>query len=77
MSAGGGTDKWRQALELEAMMVKTFGPDFREKAVPTMFGAWPLRDCFAECGLEDPRAEPSSGGYGLWQITPWKTSSSS
>jgi hypothetical protein len=53
-------------------MVQTFGPDYRERVVRFPTGSFALRDCFAESGLQDPRAvrEDTTVGYGLWQITP-------
>lgn len=44
------------ARELEQAMIEQFGPDFREKVIVGPLGSFPLADCFAECGLEDPRA---------------------
>lgn len=58
------------ARELEAQLIEHYGPDFRDKAIVTPFGAFPLRDAFAECGLTDPQALPSNTGYGLWQMAP-------
>lgn len=74
MAAGGGSDKYQQALELEAMMVKAFGPDFRDKAIVNALGTFHLASAFEECGLVDPRApRSSSGAYGLWQMLPYKS----
>lgn len=55
------------ARELETMLVRFYGPDFRDKAITTPAGSYALRDSFAECGLEDPQAPPNDGGYGIWQ----------
>jgi hypothetical protein len=56
------------ARELEAALIKAYGPDFRDKAIVGPLGSFRLADSFAECGLTDPQ-EPSSG-YGLWQMAP-------
>ena len=60
------------ARELEARLTEIYGPDFRDKALVTPFGGFPLRDLFAECGLTDPQAPPE-GPSGLWQWAPSRT----
>lgn len=73
MSAGAGSDAYQKALDLEALMVAAYGPDFRDKVLVSPVGdPFYLRDAFEECGLRDPKAPPppSSGAYGLWQIMP-------
>jgi hypothetical protein len=57
------------AQELEAMLIREYGPDFRNKAIATPLGSFRLADAFAECGLTDPQQSPS-GAYGLWQMMP-------
>lgn len=72
MSAGAGSDAYQKALDLEALTIETYGPDFREKVIVGPLGSFRLADVFEECGLRDPKAPPplESGAYGLWQIMP-------
>ena len=72
MAAGDGSEKYKRALELEAMMIREYGPDFRNKVITGPFGSFRLADAFEECGLEDPHKSPSSGAYGLWQMLPFR-----
>ena len=57
------------AHELEAALIRTYGPDFRDKAIVGPLGSFRLADSFAECGLTDPQALPEHGG-GIWQMAP-------
>jgi hypothetical protein len=70
VSAGDGDAKFKQAQDLEQMMVKVYGPDFRDLSIVGPMGTFHLAGAFEECGLQDP-ATPlaSSGAYGLWQIS--------
>lgn len=63
------------ALELEHLMVRHFGEDFRKKAFVNGGGSFRLADVFAECGVRDPHPLRGSrleqeGGWGLWQQWP-------
>lgn len=55
------------AYQLEALMVKVYGPDFRNKTIVGPFGSFRLADAFAECGLQDPKVRLPNE-YGLWQM---------
>jgi hypothetical protein len=69
VSAGDGAAKFREAQRLEQMMIKAFGPDFRDLSIVSPMGTFHLESAFEECGLQDPAAPPpSSGAYGLWQF---------
>jgi hypothetical protein len=62
------------ARELEAALIRTYGPDFRDKAIVGPFGSFRLADSFAECGLTDPQAPPATSSLGLWQMAPTRWS---
>jgi hypothetical protein len=68
VTAGAGTDSYRQALDLERLLTERFGENFRNKAIVNAGGVFRLRDAFEECGLPDPRGQRDSGAYGLWQF---------
>lgn len=72
MTAGNGSDAFK-ASQLEALMVKMFGPDFRDLTVIGPLGTFHLESAFEECGLQGPHRPPSggyAGAYGLWQVMP-------
>ena len=55
--------------EFEAMLARTFGPDWRSKAIVGPLGVVPLRDLPGEAGyVSDP--SPASSASGLWQMMP-------
>lgn len=58
------------AAELDRLMVLTYGADYREKVLVGPVGSFALRDCFAECGLRDPKERPRAESHGLWQMLP-------
>ena len=69
MTAGSGSDKFT-ASQLEAALIKTYGPDFRDKVIVGPLGSFRLAEAFEECGLVDPQTPPPPGpAYGLWQIS--------
>ena len=57
--------------ELEQLMVRQFGPDFRDKVVVGTTESFRLGNCFVECGLVDPArlVQVRADGYGLWQFS--------
>lgn len=58
------------AEQLEAMMIKMYGPDFRKMSIVGPLGTFHLGSVFEECGLVDPKASTStSGAYGIWQFS--------
>jgi hypothetical protein len=68
MTAGSGSEDFRRAVELEALMIKQYGSDFRDKAIAGPLGSFRLADAFEECGPTDPQRPRDSGAYGLWQM---------
>lgn len=58
------------ARQLEELMRRRFGDDFRDKAIVNALGSFRLADVFEECGLRDPRARPESWAapQGAFQI---------
>ena len=65
------------AEQLERLMVKQFGPDFRRKAIVGPTVVFHLAGVFEECGLEDPHpinpTPMADMTRGLWQILPVTT----
>ena len=55
------------AQELEALMVKQYGPNWRDYSIVGPLGTFHLESVFEECGLRDPRAPATALSYGLWQ----------
>jgi hypothetical protein len=53
--------------EFQALMARTFGPDWEAKVITTPAGSFALVDGYAECGF-DPPTPPVRGDYGLYQI---------
>lgn len=58
------------AQELERLMERQWGPGWRDKALVSPTGVFPLRDVFEECGLRDPREPEPRHDVGLWQTLP-------
>ena len=58
------------ADELDRLMIRAFGPDYRDKVLVGPMSTFPLAGVFAECGLRDPQAPPDrlSSAVGLFQI---------
>lgn len=50
------------------LLIRQYGPDFRDRVIVSPVGSFCLADSFEECGLEDPRRSPPSSSYGLWQM---------
>jgi len=55
--------------EFEAMLARTFGEDWRSKAIVGPLGVFPLRDLPGEAGYVSVPA-PASSASGLWQTMP-------
>lgn len=58
------------ARELEALMVRQFGENFRDKTFASALGTFRLAEVFDECGLRDPHPKRGSrleqeGGWGV------------
>jgi hypothetical protein len=61
------------ADELDRLMIRAFGADYRDKVIVGPVGTFALAGVFDECGLRDPQAPPDrpvSSAVGLFQIMP-------
>lgn len=57
------------ARELEALLIKQYGPDFRDKVIVSPIVSFRLANSFEECGLQDPSRPEPTNSYGLWQFS--------